>query len=80
MDDHQWRLATVTEVKVDHAAMTKKNKNWLLFVMFTMGSLMVYSMWLLRVRNGETLEYWHLVTTCSVNSLIDLPSLLSDLK
>lgn len=70
MDDGSWHIATITETKDDFAEIEARNKIWLLFVLSTLFTLVVYAMLLLRVRDGETREYWHLVLIFSSMSVI----------
>ena len=70
MDSDSWRIATVVETEVDFAAIEAKNKTWLLFVLSTLITMTLYTLLVLRVRDGEPREYWQLVVIFSVMSVI----------
>ncbi len=70
MDKGSWHIATVVETEVDFASIKAKNKTLLLFVITALATLVIYSLLILRVKDGETKEYWHLVKTFSVLSVI----------
>ena len=69
IDKGSWSIATVIEAGVDFDDIKDKNQTWLVFVMTTLGMLVVYAMLILRVRDGQTREYWQLVVISSVLSV-----------